>query len=55
MGVYDGKMIRVTRHPPGHHERNMFIQKRPVIRPTFRPLLESREFAEFAERLRALA
>ena len=28
------------------------VKKRPVIRPTFWPLLESREFAEFAERLR---
>ncbi len=31
------------------------VKKRPVIRPAFWPLLESREFAEFAERLRALA
>jgi hypothetical protein len=31
------------------------VKKRPVIRPTFWPLLESKEFAEFAARLRALA
>jgi len=29
------------------------VKKRPVIRPTFWPLLESKEFAEFAARLRA--
>jgi hypothetical protein len=31
------------------------VRKRAVIRPTFWPLLESTEFAELAERLRALA